>query len=242
MLIKKIYGLIGKDIDYSFSRNYFNSKFKKLQILENEYINFDLKNISDFKKINLSNIYGFNVTIPYKESIIPLLDKVSDEASIIGAVNTIKIINGKLKGYNTDYIGFSKSLKNKKYYHALIFGSGGACKAIQFSLMKLNIKFKVVSRQNKAHFINYDNLEKEIINSDLIINTTPLGTYPNVNDKIQIPYELINGQKMTLAQETVNEKFIDKVITEKPNLIEVTEQEKIVGYITPQRLSFILQK
>ena len=189
---KKIYGLIGKDIDYSFSRNYFNSKFKKLQILENEYINFDLKNISDFKKINLSNIYGFNVTIPYKESIIPLLDEVSDEASIIGAVNTIKIINGKLKGYNTDYIGFSKSLKNKKYYHALIFGSGGACKAIQFSLMKLNIKFKVVSRQKKAHFINYDNLEKEIINSDLIINTTPLGTYPNVNDKIQIPYELIN--------------------------------------------------
>ena len=158
MLIKKIYGLIGKDIDYSFSRNYFNSKFKKLQILENEYINFDLKNISDFKKINLSNIYGFNVTIPYKESIIPLLDEVSDEASIIGAVNTIKIINGKLKGYNTDYIGFSKSLKNKKYYHALIFGSGGACKAIQFSLMKLNIKFKVVSRQKKAHFINYDNL------------------------------------------------------------------------------------
>ena len=192
MLIKKIYGLIGKDIDYSFSRNYFNSKFKKLQILENEYINFDLKNISDFKKINLSNIYGFNVTIPYKESIIHLLDEVSDEASIIGAVNTIKIINGKLKGYNTDYIGFSKSLKNKKYYRALIFGSGGACKAIQFSLMKLNIKFKVVSRQKKAHFINYDNLEKEIINSDLIINTTPLGTYPNVNDKIQIPYELIN--------------------------------------------------
>ena len=192
MLIKKIYGLIGKDIDYSFSRNYFNSKFKKLQILENEYINFDLKNISDFKKINLSNIYGFNVTIPYKEGIIPLLDEVSDEASIIGAVNTIKIINGKLKGYNTDYIGFSKSLKNKKYYNALIFGSGGACKAIQFSLMKLNIKFKVVSRQKKAHFINYDNLEKEIINSDLIINTTPLGTYPNVNDKIQIPYELIN--------------------------------------------------
>lgn len=192
MLIKKIYGLIGKDIDYSFSRNYFNSKFKKLQILENEYINFDLKNISDFKKINLSNIYGFNVTIPYKEGIIPLLDEVSDEASIIGAVNTIKIINGKLKGYNTDYIGFSKSLKNKKYYHALIFGSGGACKAIQFSLMKLNIKFKVVSRQKKAHSINYDNLEKEIINSDLIINTTPLGTYPNVNDKIQIPYELIN--------------------------------------------------
>jgi len=192
MLIKKIYGLIGKDIDYSFSRNYFNSKFKKLQILENEYINFDLKNISDFKKINLSNIYGFNVTIPYKEGIIPLLDEVSDEASIIGAVNTIKIINGKLKGYNTDYIGFSKSLKKKKYSHALIFGSGGACKAIQFSLMKLNIKFKVVSRQKKAHFINYDNLEKEIINSDLIINTTPLGTYPNVNDKIQIPYELIN--------------------------------------------------
>ena len=120
------------------------------------------------------------------------MDEVSYEASIIGAVNTIKIIDGKLKGYNTDYIGFSKSLKNKKYNHALIFGSGGACKAIQFSLMKLNIKFKVVSRQKRDGCINYDDLEKEIINSDLIINTTPLGTYPNINDKIQIPYQLIN--------------------------------------------------
>lgn len=194
MLIKKIYGLIGKDIDYSFSRNYFNSKFKKLQILENEYINFDIKNISDIKKINLSNIYGFNVTIPYKEEIIPLLDEVSVEASIIGAVNTIKVINGKLKGYNTDHIGFSKSLKNKKYNHALIFGYGGASKAIKFSLTKSNIAFKVVSRQMRDDSINYDNLEKEILNSDLIINTTPLGTYPNVENKIPIPYNLINNK------------------------------------------------
>tara|TARA_B100000242_G_scaffold293745_1_gene272879 strand:+ start:1795 stop:2517 length:723 start_codon:yes stop_codon:yes gene_type:complete len=194
MLIKKIYGLIGKDINYSFSRNYFNSKFKKLQILENEYKNFDLKNISDFKKINLSNIYGLNVTIPYKEKIIPLLDEVSDEASKIGAVNTIKIINGKLKGYNTDHIGFSKSLKNKKYNHALIFGYGGASKAIKFSLTKSNIEFKVVSRQKRDDSINYDNLEKEIIKSDLIINTTPLGTYPDIENKISIPYNLISNK------------------------------------------------
>ncbi len=192
MSIKKIYGLIGKDINYSFSRNYFNSKFKNLQIPENEYKNFDLKNISDFKKINLSNIYGLNVTIPYKEEIIPLLDEVSDEASIIGAVNTIKIINGKLKGYNTDHIGFSKSLKNKKYNYALIFGYGGASKAIKFSLSKSNIEFKVVSRQKRDDCINYDNLEKEILKSDLIINTTPLGTYPDVENKISIPYNSIS--------------------------------------------------
>lgn len=192
MPTKGIYGLIGKNIEYSFSRNYFNNKFNELKLNENKYENFDLSDITEFKKIDLSKIIGFNVTIPYKQDIIAHIDEVSDDALKIGAVNTIKIINKKLIGFNTDHIGFSKSLKGKKFKKALIFGSGGASKAIQFSLNKLDIKYKVVSRRKNIDLIGYNNLDQEIKISDLIINTTPLGTYPRVNNKIDIPYHLIN--------------------------------------------------
>tara|TARA_B100001057_G_C22830208_1_gene943098 strand:- start:1387 stop:2109 length:723 start_codon:yes stop_codon:yes gene_type:complete len=192
MLTKKIYGLIGKNIEYSFSRNYFNNKFKKLKISDAEYKNFDLSDISEFEKIDLSNVLGFNVTIPFKQDIITIIDKVSEDALKIGAVNTIKISNNKLIGFNTDHIGFSKSLNGKKFENALVFGSGGASKAIKFSLNNLGIKFNIVSRKKKPDLISYENLDKEIINSDLLINTTPLGTFPNIDKKINIPYHLIN--------------------------------------------------
>ena len=192
MLTKKIYGLIGKNIEYSFSRNYFNNKFKKFGIRDTEYKNFDLSDISEFEKIDLSNIVGFNVTIPYKEDIITFIDKISDDALKIGAVNTIKISNNKLIGFNTDHIGFSKSLNGKKFKNALVFGSGGASKAIKYSLNNLGIRFNIVSRKKAPGLISYENLNKEIMNSDLIINTTPLGTFPNIEKKIDIPYHLIN--------------------------------------------------
>lgn len=192
MLTKKIYGLIGKNIEYSFSRNYFNNKFKKLKISDAEYKNFDLSDISEFEKIDLSNVLGFNVTIPFKQDIITVIDKVSEDALKIGAVNTIKISNNKLIGFNTDHIGFSKSLNGKKFENALVFGSGGASKAIKFSLNNLGIKFNIVSRKKNPDLISYENLDKEIINSDLLINTTPLGTFPNIDKKINIPYHLIN--------------------------------------------------
>jgi len=192
MLTKKIYGLIGKNIEYSFSRNYFNNKFEKFRIRDTEYKNFDLSDISEFEKIDLSNIVGFNVTIPYKEDIITFIDKVSDDALKIGAVNTIKISNNKLIGFNTDHIGFSKSLNGKKFKNALVFGSGGASKAIKYSLNNLGIKFNIVSRKKAPGLIGYENLDKQIMNSDLIINTTPLGTFPNIEKKIDIPYHLIN--------------------------------------------------
>ena len=192
MLTKKIYGLIGKNIEYSFSRNYFNNKFKKLKISDAEYKNFDLSDISEFEKIDLSNVLGFNVTIPFKQDIITIIDKVSEDALKIGAVNTIKISNNKLIGFNTDHIGFSKSLNGKKFENALVFGSGGASKAIKFSLNNLGIKFNIVSRKKNPDLISYENLDKEIINSDLLINTTPLGTFPNIDKKINIPYHLIN--------------------------------------------------
>ena len=132
MLIKKIYGLIGKDIDYSFSRNYFNSKFKKLQILENEYINFDLKNISDFKKINLSNIYGFNVTIPFKEEIYQLFTQrnyiVSAAANAVRAINTVYKKDGKIYGDNSDIYGFAQNLSTSSNQlgskNMLLIGAG----------------------------------------------------------------------------------------------------------------------
>lgn len=193
MSTKKIFGLIGKNIDYSFSRSYFSKKFKKLQLSNCEYINFDLKSIDEFKQINLKEVYGFNVTIPYKTEIIKFLDKIDPEAKKIGAINTIKI-NGKgLIGFNTDYIGFLKSLPKKNFKRALIFGTGGASKAVQHALNKIGIPFKIVSRKNDKKYLSYNNLNSKITGFDLIINTTPVGTYPNANSILDIPYDLIDS-------------------------------------------------
>ena len=189
------FGLIGKDIDYSFSRSYFKNKFETNN-LQHEYVNFDIPNINQFPEIikENSNLKGFNVTIPYKESIIPFLDKLNKKAKKIGAVNTIKISNkGILIGYNTDAYGFKKSLKKALQPHhkkALILGTGGASKAIAFALESLQIPFKFVSRTQKdTHFLTYDELTEDIISDyQIIINCTPLGTYPNVDSCPDIPY------------------------------------------------------
>ena len=193
MLTKKTFGLIGKNIDYSFSRSYFTKKFKKLKLSNCEYVNFDLKSIEEFKTTNLKDVYGFNVTIPYKTEIIKFLDKVDPEAEKIGAINTIKINRKGLIGFNTDYIGFLKSLPNRKFKRALIFGTGGASKAVQHALNKINIPFKIVSRKNDKKYLSYSSLTSKITGFDLIINTTPVGTYPNINSVLEIPYDLIDS-------------------------------------------------
>jgi len=189
-------GLIGKNISYSFSRNYFENKFKEEIIQNISYENFDIENIDLFPSLikNNKNIKGFNVTIPYKEAIIPYLDELDDIAKIIGAVNTIKITDKKkLIGYNTDFYGFTESLKPLvKPYHkkALILGTGGASKAIAFSLKSLNIEYVYVSREIKPNvdFI-YDSLTASIVKEyQIIINCTPVGTFPNVEDSPKIPY------------------------------------------------------
>ncbi len=189
-------GLIGKHISYSFSKGYFTAKFEAEQ-LPFTYENFDLDTIAEFPKLleDHTNIAGFNVTIPYKEAIIPYLDKLSKKAKKIGAVNTITIDKkGHLKGYNTDCYGFEKSLKpylKKHHKKALILGTGGASKAIAFTLKKRNIKFDYVSRtkKNKVRF-TYDDLSPEIIeNYQIIINCTPIGTHPNLNECPNIPYD-----------------------------------------------------
>ncbi len=199
---KKIFGLVGKNISYSFSRNYFSEKFKTLNLPNYEYLNFDIQQIDEFLEIiKQSYLSGLNVTIPYKEQIFPFMDKISKKAKEIGAINTIKITKkGNLKGFNTDEYGFRKSLKSllkKHHKRALILGTGGASKAIAYALKKLNIKYKFVSRnKSKNHFL-YSDLSLKILEKyTLIINCTPLGTYPNIERCPEIPYEYLTEKHL----------------------------------------------
>ena len=193
----KIYGLVGRNISYSFSRKYFLNKFINDVLTDHDYRNFDIQEIEDFEDIlSINNLAGFNVTIPYKQSIIPYLDKVHKKALKIGAVNTVKITKkGKLVGYNTDEYGFRKSLKpflKEKHKTALILGTGGASKAVAYALKKIGITYQFVSRSG---VLNYENLTEDIIKKHLIIiNCTPLGTFPKIEDHPKIPYKGIGNE------------------------------------------------
>ena len=194
----KIYGLIGKNISYSFSREYFSNKFKTEKI-SSKYLNFDLIDVKQIYELTKEfNLSGLNVTIPYKESIIQYLDETDSKAKQIGAVNTIKFLNNKMIGYNTDYIGFKKSLQNLSNINipknALILGTGGASKAVKFALSELGIDFKTVSRiKNNADY-TYQEINKYIIDKKLIINCSPVGTFPNINDSPKIPYQYLTSE------------------------------------------------
>ncbi|RAJ13040.1 shikimate dehydrogenase [Olleya aquimaris] len=196
------FGLIGKDISYSFSQNYFTLKFKDENITNATYQNFDIQTIEDFKQqiLTTNNLAGLNVTIPYKESIIPFLDRLDKKAEKIGAVNTIKFTKkGRLKGYNTDVYGFKKSIKphlKKHHKQALILGTGGASKAIAFVLKELNMTYHFVSRQaSKNTKYTYDTLTQEDISQhQIIINCSPVGTFPKVEEAPNIPYQGITDK------------------------------------------------
>ena len=193
-------GLLGKNISYSFSRAYFKEKFETENINHTTYDNFDIKNIELFPTIikNTKGLKGLNVTIPYKEKVIPYLDKINKKAKAIGAVNTIKITKkGKLVGYNTDCYGFKKTLKpliKSHHKNALILGTGGASKAIAYTLDEMGITYKYVSRKlSEGIGFSYDTLtEDDIKNHQIIINCTPLGTFPDIEDCPNIPYEGIS--------------------------------------------------
>lgn len=194
----KQFGLIGKNIAYSFSKNYFADKFKRENSLDTHYELFDLQEIKEVEKLfENPKLKGFNVTIPYKEKIIDYLDELSPEAKEIGAVNCVKIIGPKRIGFNTDAYGFKESIRPllaKQHQKALIFGDGGAAKAIQFALKQLEIEFQVVSRRGD---FQYTDLDQKTLQSHLIlINTTPLGTYPNLEQKPEIPYEFIGPKHL----------------------------------------------
>lgn len=191
-----IFGLIGRDITYSFSAQYFADKFQKEGIQDCIYKNFDIPEIAYLSEVIKKNrpVKGLNVTIPYKEAVIPYLDKLSKKAEEIGAVNTIKITEkGILKGYNTDAYGFEKSIKPLlKSHHtkALIIGTGGASKAVAWVLTKLDIDYRFVSRNPAGSNLSYTDITEQTLRDyNLVINCTPLGTSPNIGAFPEIDYK-----------------------------------------------------
>lgn len=199
---KKLYGLLGKNISYSFSSGFFKEKFGVLHLDACQYQNFDIESIEEFTaliSLNKEQLCGLNVTIPYKEAILPFLDELDDVASEIGAVNTIKFLkNGRLKGFNTDVVGFQQSLEPMlENYHrkALILGTGGAAKAIAYVFQKLDLEFLYVSRNpQKENEISYTNLDLNCIKThQIIVNCTPIGTFPETEKHPNIPYQHLDN-------------------------------------------------
>ena len=199
--VRKRFGLLGRNISYSFSKGYFTDKFNSENFAGCTYENFDIPEIDAFAEVikNTSDLKGLNVTIPYKETILPFLDTLSKKATLIGAVNTIKITKkGKLKGYNTDYYGFKKSLQPLLLPHhkkALILGTGGASKGVAFALDELGITYTFVSRELKENTIDYKRINATTFdNYHIIINATPVGTSPDVEAFPIIPYEFFTDK------------------------------------------------
>ena len=214
------YGLIGHSLSHSFSRNYFSKKFEQEGIVDSSYELFELNSIGQLTDLiqNKKNLVGLNVTIPYKESVLPYLTELDETAKKIGAVNTIRILRSVdhqllLKGYNTDVIGFRESLKPflaKEHDRALILGTGGSSKAVSYVLKQLQIPFYFVSRKpENEQSIHYDELDETSIKGfRLIVNCTPLGMHPSIDTLPAIPlggigaqhlvYDLVYNPKETL--------------------------------------------
>ncbi len=199
------YGLIGKHLGHSFSIGYFNEKFQS-EGIDATYENFEISTVDGIREIIDTNpeLKGLNVTIPYKEEVINYLDFVSPNAREIGAVNVIKVVHkGKktiLKGYNSDIIGFTRSIEPMlKPYHkkALILGTGGAAKAVMTGLKSLGVETLMVSRSTRPNTIRYEQLTPNLVQEyNVIVNCTPLGMYPKVNEFPQLPYEGMNEKNL----------------------------------------------
>ena len=198
--MEKKFGLIGATVSHSFSKSYFDEKFFREGLRDYHYDLYSLPNIDGLKKLLDENpeLAGLNVTIPYKEQVIKCLSDIDSDARKIGAVNVIKIQEGKLTGFNTDSDAFYESLEKwfpvMKNPKALILGTGGSSKAVQQALKKLSISFELVSREKAKGQHTYESLEKDgtpISNANLIINTSPLGMSPNTNTCPPIDYDLL---------------------------------------------------
>jgi shikimate dehydrogenase len=190
------FGLIGKNLSHTFSPSYFKKKFEEEHISDATYSTLNIETIDEVVDLFKAGFDGFNVTIPYKQSIIPFLDEVDEIAKDIGAVNCIKRCNEKYIGYNTDAYGFQRSLENSidvtKIDSALILGNGGAAKAVKFVLTRLNLPFNVVTRSGE---LTYEMISRKIIEKNhLIINTTPMGMFPDLNTCPILPYQFIGNQ------------------------------------------------
>jgi shikimate dehydrogenase len=197
----KKYGLIGYPLGHSFSRNFFNEKFSS-EGIDAEYVNFEIPSIKDFPNVLLQNptLQGLNVTIPYKQQVIPYLDELDEDARQIGAVNVIKVIRpekGKVRlvGYNSDVMGFSGSIEpllEPRHRKALILGTGGASKAVDYGLRKLGLEVKFVSRRKQEGMLTYEELTPEVMDDyKVIVNCSPVGMFPHTDECPQIPYELL---------------------------------------------------
>ncbi|GAA6530019.1 MAG: shikimate dehydrogenase [Prevotella sp.] len=199
------YGLIGYPLGHSFSKNYFNEKFHNENI-DAQYINFEIPDIGDLPEIVDSNpeLKGFNVTIPYKEKVISYLDYISPEARAIGAVNVVKVEHKgshvTLKGFNSDVIGFTKSIEpllEKFHKKALILGTGGASKAINYGLKSLGLENIFVSRFQRPGTIQYEQITPEMVQEyNVIVNCTPVGMYPHVDECPQLPYKAMTTRNL----------------------------------------------
>ena len=213
----KKFGLIGFPLGHSFSKNFFKEKFSRERHSEITYENFEINSLGKLSDILANNpdLRGFNVTIPYKEKIISFLDDIDTTAKKIGSVNTVKISDGKLIGYNTDYLGFRESIISwlpNTNISALVLGSGGSSKAIKYVLDDLRISYKVISRDSSDMKISYKELKNlsMVSASKLIINTTPLGMSPNVEGFPDIDYNLINNKHFVfdLVYNPIKTKFL----------------------------------
>ena len=187
------YGLIGRHLSHSFSQRYFTEKFTREGLSDHRYDLFELERIDQLSDLiaETPGLVGLNVTIPYKQAVIPHLDAVDPIAAAVGAVNTIRLHEGRLTGHNTDVEGFRSTLLpmiGSSRPRALVLGSGGASRAVVFVLRELGIKFRVVSRSRETGDITWDQLDPALVGvCPLIINTTPLGMYPNVDDMPAVP-------------------------------------------------------
>jgi shikimate dehydrogenase len=200
---KRQFGLLGRHLVHSFSPAYFSDKFEAEEIVDAQYDLFPIEQITDFPTLlaEQPTLRGLNVTIPYKEAVIPFLDDLDPLAKRVGAVNTIKFIKGKKIGFNTDVIGFKEACTsfleqmNNRALKALILGTGGASKAVKVALEDLNIPYKFVSRTKTEDVLSYDEVTVNILREHLfVINTTPLGMYPAINEVPSLPYEGLTAQ------------------------------------------------
>lgn len=200
----RYFGLIGKPLVHSFSQRYFTQKFQE-ESIDAAYGLYELDKIEDLKLLLQQKVFsGLNVTIPYKQSVLPYLAELDETARAVGAVNVIKFVRRSgevvLKGYNSDVIGFHDSLVPLlRPYHkrALVFGTGGASKAVEYVLRRLGIEVQLVSRQAKDSVLSYEQITPEVLQSyQLLVNATPLGTFPHVDTCVDIPYQNITNKHL----------------------------------------------
>ncbi|MBQ7462605.1 MAG: shikimate dehydrogenase [Bacteroidaceae bacterium] len=195
------YGIIGYPLGHSFSRGFFTEKFAR-EGIDAQYLNFEIPDVRMLLDVLRENpeLRGLNVTLPHKQAVIPLLDELSDEAREIGAVNVIRVRNGKLKGFNSDIIGFTESIKPLlKPHHkkALVLGTGGASKAICVGLKRLGIEWKYVSRTPREGMITYNDIMAETLKEyTVVVNCSPVGMFPKVDEAPAIPYEYLTQKHL----------------------------------------------